>query len=389
MSLRPFHADGGGGDTFVARIASDGGGVLDFAYLGGSGVDFPWEMALDPTGNLYVVGQTSSTDFPVSAGAVQTSNASGENLNQDGPFDAFVTELSPEGAILYSTYLGGEGDDRAFGVALDSAGHVHLAGMTTSVGVERYVKDPLRGEHDQTLGFDVLPDGGGAFFLADLSLDGGLDFFSFFGAYGPGLPLPYGNTLAIDAADNLYFTGYVFQDGFPVTSGAFQAHDQVPVGLGTIVVSKIIPTPLPATLTAVQPTTGRAGTNVDVYGTNLGPQCQLTFGEVVEPVSGASTTELVTQLVPTSDCGPVDVSVACVGSPIFVLPGGFTYIGCDGGGGGGTDGGESRTDGGTDGGTGSGSSGCSSSAASAPDGILFALVVLAAAGRPGRQRKHP
>jgi hypothetical protein len=289
-------------------------------------------MALDPTGNLYVVGQTSSTDFPVSAGAVQTSNASGENLNQDGPFDAFVTELSPEGAILYSTYLGGEGDDRAFGVALDSAGHVHLAGMTTSVGVERYVKDPLRGEHDQTLGFDVLPDGGGAFFLADLSLDGGLDFFSFFGAYGPGLPLPFGNTLAVDAADDLYVAGTVYQDGFPVTSGAFQAHDQVGVGVGTIVVSKIIPTPPAATLTAVQPPSGRAGTNIDVSGTNLGPQCQLTFGGVVEPLTGAlGTKELQTQLVPTSDCGPVNVSVACVGSPVFVLPDGFTYIGCDGG----------------------------------------------------------
>jgi hypothetical protein len=114
----------GSQDAFVAKVNSSGA-LLFSTYMGGSGVDFGNAIALDASGSVYVVGYTYSTDFPVTAGAIQTSNA--------GMCDAFLFKLSPTGdTLLYATYLGGSGDDNAAGVAVDSSGNVYLGGWTLS-----------------------------------------------------------------------------------------------------------------------------------------------------------------------------------------------------------------------------------------------------------------
>src|SRR5208283_4926307 len=93
--------------------------------MGGSGVDVGNAIALDASGAIYVAGYTYSTDFPVTAGALQFANA--------GSCDAFLFKLSPMGdTLLYATYLGGSGADTASGVALDSSGNVYLGGWTLS-----------------------------------------------------------------------------------------------------------------------------------------------------------------------------------------------------------------------------------------------------------------
>ena len=82
-------------------------------------------IAVDTAGNAYVTGYTDSTDFPTTAGAFQTTFG--------GKYDAFVTKLNPTGtALVYSTYLGGTGDDGGTGIAVDTAGNAYVTGVTYS-----------------------------------------------------------------------------------------------------------------------------------------------------------------------------------------------------------------------------------------------------------------
>lgn len=119
---------GGTSDAFIA-IINPAGTVLDFAaYLGGSGEDVGTGITVNPF--VYVTGFTRSPDFPVTPGAVQTTY-------QGGPADAFVTKFDPTvltiDAIVYSTFLGGSGDDEALGIALDAAKNGYVTGFTNSL----------------------------------------------------------------------------------------------------------------------------------------------------------------------------------------------------------------------------------------------------------------
>jgi hypothetical protein len=102
-------------------------------YLGGgsTGVfgDSASGIAVDAGGNAYVTGSTTSTNFPTTAGAFQTTFASGDNVNPD----AFVTKLNPTGsALVYSTYLGGGSFDDGTGIAVDGPGNAYVRGATHS-----------------------------------------------------------------------------------------------------------------------------------------------------------------------------------------------------------------------------------------------------------------
>lgn len=98
--------------------------VLTYSsYLGGNGDDDPRSMALDATGNIIVVGMTTSSNFPM-IGAL-----SGDQGDRDG----FVTKLTPTGdAVLFSTYYGGNADDQAIDIAVDGAGALYVTGSTNS-----------------------------------------------------------------------------------------------------------------------------------------------------------------------------------------------------------------------------------------------------------------
>jgi hypothetical protein len=94
-------------------------------FLGGTLGDGANAMTVDSAGNIYILGNTNSPDFPTTPGALQT--------KLPGVSNAFVTKLSSDGSqIIYSTYLGGSNDDYPRGMAIDSANNVYLAGQTTS-----------------------------------------------------------------------------------------------------------------------------------------------------------------------------------------------------------------------------------------------------------------
>lgn len=123
-------AIGGGYDMFIAKI--DGGDVAYSTFLGGSGDDWPGGIAVGEAGSAYVSGWTNSPNFPV-RNAAQTAYAGGTSRSADERFDAVSARLSPAGdTLLYSTYFGGRGEDKAYGIALDRAGQVWLTGTTTS-----------------------------------------------------------------------------------------------------------------------------------------------------------------------------------------------------------------------------------------------------------------
>jgi hypothetical protein len=126
-TLAPLQANNeGGGDGFVTKLNATGSGLVYSTYLGGSGADSANDVALDGAGEAFVVGSTISANFPT-ASALQGTYGGGLH-------DAFVTKLDSVGSMLvYSTYLGGSDDDEGNSVAVDAAGEAFVTGYTASV----------------------------------------------------------------------------------------------------------------------------------------------------------------------------------------------------------------------------------------------------------------
>ncbi|MBV9282342.1 MAG: SBBP repeat-containing protein, partial [Chloroflexi bacterium] len=124
-------------DAFVSKLSPDGQRLLYSTFLGGSRDDYGHGIALDKAGDAYVVGTTLSTDFPA-VHAVQSHFGGGSVLG-----DAFVAELAPAGnRLMYSTYLGGSGDDDGADIAV-AGGKVFVTGRTNSANF------PVASSHGQ------------------------------------------------------------------------------------------------------------------------------------------------------------------------------------------------------------------------------------------------
>ena len=123
-ALQPMHA-GGPFDAFVAKFNPAGDELIFSTYLGGSGLDIAFFMALDDDGNIYLVGDTNSPNFPIE-------NPLQRNFG-GGARDAFVAKLTSDGSALeFSTYLGGSRTDQGFGIAVDRRGNAYVTGQTRS-----------------------------------------------------------------------------------------------------------------------------------------------------------------------------------------------------------------------------------------------------------------
>jgi Beta-propeller repeat len=122
---------GGLGDAFVTKLNAAGSGLLYSTYLGGGGDDLATAIEVDAAGNSFVTGHTSSTDFPTTRGAFQTICGGCNGATNSG--DAFITKLDPDGsALLYSTFLGGSGDETGNSVAVDATANAYVTGSTSS-----------------------------------------------------------------------------------------------------------------------------------------------------------------------------------------------------------------------------------------------------------------
>jgi len=203
---------------FVAKLNSTGSALLFSTYLGGSGgFDSSKAIAVDGTGNTYVTGSTSSSDFPT-LNPVQAAHAD----NTSSFVDVFVTKLNVTGTgLVYSTFLGGSGDDFGNGIAVDAAGNAYVTGSATTT----HPTDPSWG----LIAFPTTP---GAFQTANAS-SSGVPFVTKLDSSGSTLAYStfIGGTsgyddrasdIAVDAVGNAYVTGSTQAADFPTTPGAFQ-----------------------------------------------------------------------------------------------------------------------------------------------------------------------
>ncbi|MGA2630073.1 MAG: SBBP repeat-containing protein, partial [Terriglobia bacterium] len=154
-------------------------------YLGGTGADVGQSIKVDSSGNAYVAGYTFSTDFPT-VNPIQNANL--------GRVDAFVAEVNSAGsALIFSTYLGGSGDDKAYGIALDSSKNIYVTGMTQSTD---FVPD--------STSYHSLNNGQGDVFVCKLGPAGaGVIYSALLGGSG----VDQGNAIAVDSSGDAFVTG--------------------------------------------------------------------------------------------------------------------------------------------------------------------------------------
>jgi uncharacterized protein (TIGR03437 family) len=198
-------------DAFVTKWSADGQQLYYSSYLGGNLVDVATGIAVDQNGNAYITGYTYSTDFPVSAGAIQH--------ELTGDHNAFVAKIDPEGKLLYSTLLGGSGQDAAAAIAVDSDGNAYVTGYTSSPDFP--TKNALQPQIRQ--GCPTRPTGSdpaaGDAFVAKIDPGGSaLVYSTFIG----GTCADQGQGIALDSAGNVYVAGVTSSADFPTTPGAMQ-----------------------------------------------------------------------------------------------------------------------------------------------------------------------
>jgi len=212
------------GDAFVAKF-TPAGAISYVTYLGGSGDDAAFALAVDSAGNVYITGATNSSNFPTTTGVLQPSlkGTGGNFCTRFG--DAFVAKLNPLGTkLLYSTYLGGSRDDFGTAIAIDGQGNAYVAGATLSNDFPTVsaVQSAFRGAGGEPgrPSCDGAPlfDGGDAFVAKLNPTASSLVFSTYLGGSLDDVALAIG----VDTAQNVYVGGFTLSQDFPVTSGALQ-----------------------------------------------------------------------------------------------------------------------------------------------------------------------
>jgi len=214
-SLQGF---GGGCDAFLTKLNPTGSALVYSTYLGGSDFDMIFGTAIDFAGNAYVSGFTFSSDFPTTPGAFQTNFVGGNN-------DAFAAKINPSGtSLVYSTFLGGTGEETGMGIGVDFHGNAYVGGQTTST------------DFPTSNAFQPANAGGFDIFLTELDPAGGaLVFSTYLGGSGD----DQANGIALDIPRrDVYVEGFTTSSDFPTVNAA-----QPQFGGGTFdaIVAKISP----------------------------------------------------------------------------------------------------------------------------------------------------
>ncbi len=189
---------GGDWDAIVAKF-SESGNLLWATYLGGSGYEHVTSVNIDADNNILLSGTTGSYNFHITEDAYQSTIA--------GSFDGFITKLAPNGTLLYSSFIGGTGEDWIYGMEQDEEGNYLFGGWTSSTGLA------TTGAYKETnSGIDA--------FIGRLSSDGSdLEMFSYIGGSGS----DRGWAMTVDTEYNYVLSGVTESSDLPVSENAYQA----------------------------------------------------------------------------------------------------------------------------------------------------------------------
>ena len=201
---------GGGTDAFTAALSADGKSLIYAVDFGGPGEESGNGIAVDPAGNAYVTGHTTSANFPT-LGAAQPANG--------GSDDAFVVKFSAAGAMVYSTYLGGTGLDHGNAIAIDATGAAYVTGECADGFPVIPLAPPASAAFKPTItgAFDA--------FIAKLNPAGSAFVYV---TYVGGSGIDEGTAIAVDASKDVYITGYTGSADFP--GGGFVTTGQTTIG---------------------------------------------------------------------------------------------------------------------------------------------------------------
>jgi len=210
---------GGGsflGDAFVTKINPAGSALVYSTYLGGMDNDTGFGIAVDASGSAYVSGVTGSADFPL-----QSPN---QGLYGGGVADAFAAKINPAGsALVYSTYIGGSGEDAASNIAIDASGNAYVAGDTDSVDFP--LMSPIQSSNGGF--FDV--------FITKLNSLGSAYIYS---TYIGGASNDAANSIVLDSSGAAYLTGLTLSTNFPLVAPIQATHGG---GIWDVFVLKVNP----------------------------------------------------------------------------------------------------------------------------------------------------
>jgi hypothetical protein len=287
-----FGAGNAKGVAFVTELNPSGTALLYSTYLGGTGGDFGLGIALDASGNIYVAGETFSTDFPTNSSVTPFKPTSaGAALGT-----SFITKINPTangaGQLVYSSYLGGtngSAPDFANAVAADANGNAYVTGYTTSSPGSGAANFPITATtaFQTTLGttagnafltkIDTTQNGALSLIYSTYLGGNGADAVSSTQGFGE-----IGFGLALDSSKNVYIAGTTTSTNFPTTLTALQPTPPAAVAGGTAFVSRI-DTTLTAAASLVYST--YLGGNVAEFGTAIAVKPNSTIAYV----TGASS----------------------------------------------------------------------------------------------------
>jgi hypothetical protein len=254
--------------------------IVFTSMLGGYSQDQATAIATDTFGNILVAGFTSSTSFPVTAASRQPQSG--------GSADAFVAKFGGNGSyLIFCSFLGGNGDDRATGVAVDGMGNIYLTGHTGSSNfpLASAVQGVLRGSEDA--------------FITKLTPSGSRIIYS---TYLGGSGVDSGNAIAVDGYGQAYIGGDTSSTDFPILSGISSTNQGGQDGFVT---------KLTAAGTAIVYSTYLGGTAADhiasiaintagnVYVAGFTFSSNFPIVQAVQPTSGGNQDAFVTELTPT------------------------------------------------------------------------------------------
>jgi hypothetical protein len=273
---------GQGSEAFVTKIDPSGSSLVYSTYLGGAGADSGYAIAIDGAGNAYVAGNTDSSDFPT---------VNPYQATQAGHGDVFVTKLNAAGSgLAYSTYLGGYefgiGYDFVSDIAVDGAGRAHVIGRTYSANF------PTANAYDPTFA------GGDAFITKFEASGSTLAYSTFFGGSGD----DRGSGIALDLAGNAYVTGSTSSTDFPTSS----AYQPLSGGGDDAFVAKLVPSGASLVYSTFLGGTGKdlgAGIALDLAGSAYvtGSTGSIAFptASPFQPAAAGRNDAFVTKLAPS------------------------------------------------------------------------------------------